>query len=281
VVGGFTDRFPSERRSISSTLQPKRACTKRLLVNVWGVSAWVVWSMLTAMQTHSVKNFRSISASTSSCAPNITCYTLHRYKYGRVSFIKGNMMDGTAFSIGLKYHDFSGIFDSMTAARSASGKIQAPPTLTSGKATSEYKLPASSEPGVIPVNAQNERLDTYREPATTKQLARLKSQTKFKKLCAAHSLRGTCELGNKCNSVQKATGNDARVALRCFVKTKSCFRGSGCRIEDCSAGHLCQNNACKDGIPDDKCRIDRRFHNANAQLDRWVPAFDLFLEHAP
>ena len=91
-------------------------------------------------------------------------------------------------------------------------------------------------------------------------------------------------MNDNCKKDHKSISDDILVALRYIVKTRSCFRGSDCRIEDCSAGHLCQNHACKNGIPDDKCRFDCGLHHVNAKLDRWVPAFNPSLksisEHA-
>jgi hypothetical protein len=132
------------------------------------------------------------------------------------------------------------------------------------------QLPISSTSGMIPVNAQNERLDVYMNPPTTSQWNSFNQRMSAKKLCTQFYLRPShaCTRG-ACTFDHTPINSDTLYCLQYVLRSCPCVNQGKCRLPGCYNGHVCQNISCAEGKVA-KCGMAHTMHSMDCNVAKWV-----------
>ncbi|KAL1594430.1 hypothetical protein SLS60_010190 [Paraconiothyrium brasiliense] len=133
--------------------------------------------------------------------------------------------------------------------------------------TRKSKLPDFSLPGLIPVNASNERLDSYMRVPTPQEWADYTARTQLKKPCGYYHLGHAC-MTTPCEYDHSPLESGAVYCMQFLLKSFPCKEGSKCRRLDCVKGHICQKEGC-DGRSTE-CKMKNEMHKSDLRVSNWV-----------
>ena len=126
------------------------------------------------------------------------------------------------------------------------------------------------EPGLIPLNGQDWRLDLYHPSPSSEQLKTWKEHTSKIKVCNNYHLGLGCEM-NGCQYDHHTLPPDQVETLRIMNRNNPCKHQGGCRKKDCPKGHVCQKDCRGSAIPG-MCKLPARAHQVDFAVARWAPA---------
>ena len=126
------------------------------------------------------------------------------------------------------------------------------------------------EPGLIPVNSSDYRLDIYHRSLTPEQLKTWKERTSKIKVCNNYHLGFGCDVIG-CQYDHNPLPSDQLETLRIMNRNNPCKHQGACRKKDCPRGHVCQKE-CRGGAIPGMCKLPARAHTVDFKLARWVPA---------
>jgi hypothetical protein len=129
-------------------------------------------------------------------------------------------------------------------------------------------LPTQLIAGLIPINANGQRLDTQRSAPTPAQWAKFETRQKTKKACTDFSLRKLC---NRlvCEYSHDPLDSDEYYVLQYIRHEFPCSKKGKCRRLDCYDGHVCQKDSCANGKAK-FCKMTPEMHNMDRGLADWV-----------
>ncbi|KAI9652517.1 MAG: hypothetical protein M1821_008371 [Bathelium mastoideum] len=126
------------------------------------------------------------------------------------------------------------------------------------------------DPGLIPVNSQEYRLDLYHPTPSPDQLRTWKEHTSKIKVCNNYHLGLGCHAIG-CQYDHNPLPPDQLETLRIMNRNSPCKHQGACRKKDCPKGHICQKDCRGSAIPG-MCKLPGRAHHVDFTVARWVPA---------
>ncbi|KAL5118547.1 hypothetical protein ACEQ8H_003562 [Pleosporales sp. CAS-2024a] len=124
-------------------------------------------------------------------------------------------------------------------------------------------------PGYIPLNKDDQRIDTYIRPPTPQEFAIYNARFHKRKPCNNFHLQGTCKAIN-CPYDHQELEPTIRHVLEYVVKCSPCPRRSKCRAAKCFHGHLCQKDGCRGHMRG--CKMKADLHAIDPKLANMVVA---------
>ncbi|KAF1956889.1 hypothetical protein CC80DRAFT_592916 [Byssothecium circinans] len=229
------------------------------------------------------------------CSPaHLQLLQSYTNRKGLVTLVQGEVTDQAMLKLGFKRVMFSQVFRSPNASSEGTGAgAKACWDFQIGKCTRKnckfthegdtenakllkeldsnihlektIQLPIMGNPGRIPVNANNERLDLYMRPPTKAQWYKYESRYKSKKLCNDFYLRHACAK-NPCDFDHSPLEPDVYDCLKYVVKERPCKKKDECRVLGCLWSHVCQRVSC-DGKG---CKLPHSMHKMDQKVAEWV-----------
>ncbi|KAF2642823.1 hypothetical protein P280DRAFT_468135 [Massarina eburnea CBS 473.64] len=138
------------------------------------------------------------------------------------------------------------------------------------------QLPTAVVQGFIPINKNNQRIDTYVREPTQEEWVAYNARFHSNKPCNNHHLQGMCTRFG-CPYDHNTLEPGVRHCLEYVVKCSACPRKSACRSVECIQGHLCQKNDCVGQAKG--CKMKTDMHNVDPRLASMVPAEDEEIMH--
>ena len=152
-----------------------------------------------------------------------------------------------------------------------SSNIRARQDIESQQEKAARMLPREApEPGLIPVNSQDYRLDLYHPTPSSEQLRTWKEHTSKIKVCNNYHLGLGCDT-NGCQYDHQPLSAEQLETLRIMNRNTPCKFQGACRKKDCPKGHVCEKDCRGSAIPG-MCKLPGRAHNMDFSVAKWVPA---------
>ncbi|KAF2468511.1 uncharacterized protein BDR25DRAFT_290224 [Lindgomyces ingoldianus] len=153
------------------------------------------------------------------------------------------------------------------SSKTANGKQ--PPLNGAARSNISSSLPPNIPPNYIPLNKDNQRIDTYIKAPTQSEWAIYNERFHRQKPCNAFHLQGDCTTFN-CPYDHNDLEPEAHHCLKYVLKCSPCPRKGACRAADCFHGHICQKDECVGQIKGCKMKMD--LHNVDPKMASLVPA---------
>ncbi|KAF2001912.1 hypothetical protein P154DRAFT_489398 [Amniculicola lignicola CBS 123094] len=130
-------------------------------------------------------------------------------------------------------------------------------------------LLTSAVSGFIPLNASNQRLDTYLRAPTSTEWDAYTTRFKQRKPCNMYHLQNACA-ACMCPYDHSPLEPEIKKTLEFVVRKVPCQRGSACRDGACVFGHVCLKKGCE-GQNGSGCRMKKKMHGVDMNVEYWVP----------
>ncbi|KAF2836674.1 hypothetical protein M501DRAFT_1018561 [Patellaria atrata CBS 101060] len=128
--------------------------------------------------------------------------------------------------------------------------------------------PPSEREGLIPVNKDGHRLDTFLPPASKNGRDTYYARTRRQKPCYDRVVAGKCAVSG-CKLDHNSVGRDVILFMKHIRREKVCPFYGNCRSPSCGFAHVCPNaGKCTD------CRWGQQWkniHKIDKKVVRWVP----------
>lgn len=195
------------------------------------------------------------------------------------------------------YDDSAGIFDFRPkddVKNWRPGALTGQSTLPSRKAPMSKKdsdfflpnhIPVSSEGRVgllpeagsipsnlIPVNANQHRIDPYVPPPSAGVKSDFHAQVAHHKLCNRHLLENGCPNGESCGFSHHPVSAGVLNYLLLMARSLPCKRKGSCRLINCSSGHVCQRGNCKSRGGKSFCKLGHAAHAQDLKIAHYAAA---------
>ncbi|KAF2425321.1 hypothetical protein EJ08DRAFT_652114 [Tothia fuscella] len=121
--------------------------------------------------------------------------------------------------------------------------------------------------GLLPLNRDGMRIDTYIPKPSTADWAAFNERNIHHRLCTKFHLVGWCN-SDSCKFSHDPLESDLLNSLRRFARRQVCTKGGACRRVKCYLGHGCNKPGC-DGLG---CRFTAHLHGEELEVVEWVGA---------
>ncbi|KAH4232137.1 hypothetical protein HBI06_075850 [Parastagonospora nodorum] len=150
------------------------------------------------------------------------------------------------------------------AGRKPSGTSSGP---SSGRSNISSSLPTTISSNYIPLNKDNQRIDTYIRPPTQAEWSIYNSRFHKQKPCNSFHLQRVCTTFG-CPYNHQELEPESRHVLEYVVKCSPCPKKGDCRDSNCPLGHICQKDGCQGQMKG--CRMKSDLHNVHPELANMV-----------